>query len=148
MTYPNPARPSRDSPSTPTPLAAGYAVGFADAPLAAEGDYPRYPAGAGTAAAGGTPSDAQGRPGQAPGPGLDGRGRVRRTRISGVWIGLVAAGVFLILLIIFMLRTSTTPDPLPWAHRPGVDRPRLATGRRLRADHRRGAGERADLATA
>jgi len=40
------------------------------------------------------------------------------------------------------------PDLLPWAQRPGVDRARLATGRRLRADHRRGAGERADLATA
>jgi len=48
------------------------------------------------------PTDAQGRPGPAPGSGLDGRGRVRRTRISGVWIGLVAAGVFLILLIIFI----------------------------------------------
>jgi uncharacterized integral membrane protein len=33
---------------------------------------------------------------------LDARGKVRRTRISGVWIGLVAAGVFLILLIIFV----------------------------------------------
>jgi len=49
-----------------------------------------------------TPIDAQGRSGPAPGSGLDGRGRVRRTRISGVWIGLVAAGVFLILLIIFI----------------------------------------------
>ena len=33
---------------------------------------------------------------------MDARGKVRRTRISGVWIGLVAAGVFLILLIIFV----------------------------------------------
>jgi len=49
-----------------------------------------------------TPIDAQGRPGPPSGQGLDGRGRVRRTRISGVWIGLVAAGVFLILLIIFI----------------------------------------------
>ena len=49
-----------------------------------------------------TPIDAQGRSGPASSPGLDGRGRVRRTRISGVWIGLVAAGVFLILLIIFI----------------------------------------------
>ena len=40
-----------------------------------------------------TPIDAQGRSGPASSPGLDGRGRVRRTRISGVWIGLVAAGV-------------------------------------------------------
>jgi hypothetical protein len=56
MTYPNPGETQPDSPSTPTPLAAGYAVGFADAALAAAGDYPRYPAGAGTAAAGGTPT--------------------------------------------------------------------------------------------
>lgn len=46
--------------------------------------------------------DAQGRPRSAPGPGLDSRGRVGPTRISGAWIGLVAAGVFLILLIIFI----------------------------------------------
>jgi hypothetical protein len=70
------------------------------------------------------------------------------TRISGVWIGLVAAGVFLILLIIFIAQNLNDARSTSWAQRQGVDRARLATGRRLRADHRRGAGERADLATA
>jgi uncharacterized integral membrane protein len=107
MTYPNPGDTQPGSPSTspPTPHPAPPTTSWAsppDTPPAAAGDYPRYPAGAGTAAAGGMPTDAQGRPGPAPGSGLDGRGRVRRTRISGVWIGLVAAGVFLILLIIFI----------------------------------------------
>jgi len=54
-----------------------------------------------------TPTDARGRPGPGPGPGLDGRGKVRRTRISGVWIGLVATGAFLILLIIFIAQNRT-----------------------------------------
>jgi len=37
-----------------------------------------------------------------------GRSRaVRRTRISGVWIGLVATGAFLILLIIFIAQNRT-----------------------------------------
>ena len=49
-----------------------------------------------------TPIDAQGRSGPASSPGLDGRGRVRRTRISGVCIRLAYAGVFLILLLIFI----------------------------------------------
>jgi len=48
--------------------------------------------------------DARDRLRPTPGPGLDARGKVRRTRISGVWIGLVAAGVFLILLIIFVAK--------------------------------------------
>jgi uncharacterized integral membrane protein len=37
-----------------------------------------------------------------PPAGFDSKGRVRRTRISGVWIGLVAAGLILVLLIIFI----------------------------------------------
>jgi hypothetical protein len=95
-----------------------------------------------------TPIDAQGRSGPAPGPGLDGRGRVRRTRISGVWIGLVAAGVFLILLIIFIAQ-NLNDAPIHFLGLNGqVSRARLATSRRVRADHRRGAGERADPATA
>ncbi len=37
-----------------------------------------------------------------PPPGFDDRGRVRRTKVSGVWIGLIAAVVVLVLLIIFI----------------------------------------------
>jgi uncharacterized integral membrane protein len=47
-------------------------------------------------------TEAQVRPQPAERPGLDARGKVRRTRISGVWVGLVAAGLILILLIIFI----------------------------------------------
>jgi uncharacterized integral membrane protein len=45
----------------------------------------------------------------APSAGLDARGKVRRTRISGLWIELVAAGVFLILLIIFIAQNLNDP---------------------------------------
>jgi uncharacterized integral membrane protein len=41
-------------------------------------------------------------PPQAARAGLDARGRVHRTRVSGVWIGVVLAGIILILLIIFI----------------------------------------------
>jgi uncharacterized integral membrane protein len=34
--------------------------------------------------------------------GFDDKGHVKRTKISGVWIGLIAAAVLLILLIIFI----------------------------------------------
>jgi uncharacterized integral membrane protein len=39
--------------------------------------------------------------------GFDHRGRVRRTRISGVWVGLIAAAVFLTLLVIFIAQNQT-----------------------------------------
>jgi uncharacterized integral membrane protein len=37
-----------------------------------------------------------------PPPGFDDRGHVRRTKVSGVWVGLIAAVVVLVLLIIFI----------------------------------------------
>ncbi len=37
-----------------------------------------------------------------PKPGLDDKGHVRRTRVSIVWVGLIAAAVFLILLVVFI----------------------------------------------
>jgi uncharacterized integral membrane protein len=43
-----------------------------------------------------------------PSPGLDRRGRVRRTRAGGIWIGLIATAVVLILLLIFVLQNSRT----------------------------------------
>jgi len=41
-----------------------------------------------------------------PAPGFDQKGRVRRTRVSGVWIGLIGTALFLILLIIFIAQNS------------------------------------------
>jgi uncharacterized integral membrane protein len=41
-------------------------------------------------------------------PGLTQRGRVRRTRVGSIWIGLIAAAVVLILLLVFVLQNSRT----------------------------------------
>jgi uncharacterized integral membrane protein len=40
--------------------------------------------------------------------GFDDRGRVRRTAVSGVWIGLIAAAILLILLIVFIAQNLDT----------------------------------------
>ena len=42
----------------------------------------------------------------APAPGFNERGHVRATRVSGVWIGLIATALFVILLIIFIAQNS------------------------------------------
>lgn len=39
-------------------------------------------------------------------PGFDNRGHVRRTRVSGVWIGLITAAVVLIVLVIFIAQNT------------------------------------------
>jgi uncharacterized integral membrane protein len=44
----------------------------------------------------------------APAAGFDAKGRVHRTRISGVWIGLITAAVFLILLVVFIAQNTAT----------------------------------------
>ncbi|CAN5416207.1 hypothetical protein BH10ACT8_BH10ACT8_21570 [soil metagenome] len=41
-------------------------------------------------------------------PGFDHKGHVRRTRVSGVWMGLIGTALFLILLIIFIAQNSRT----------------------------------------
>lgn len=41
-----------------------------------------------------------------PAPGFDARGRVKATRVSGVWVGLIGTAVFLILLVIFIAQNS------------------------------------------
>jgi uncharacterized integral membrane protein len=41
-----------------------------------------------------------------PAPGFNERGHVRTTKVSGVWIGLIATALFLILLIIFIAQNS------------------------------------------
>jgi lipopolysaccharide assembly protein A len=42
----------------------------------------------------------------APAPGFNEKGHVRATRVSGVWIGLIATALFVILLIIFIAQNS------------------------------------------
>ena len=39
-------------------------------------------------------------------PGLDRHGRVRRTRTSGIWVGLIVSAIFVILLIVFIAQNS------------------------------------------
>ena len=53
------------------------------------------------------------RPGQpavrtlgSPAAGFDAKGRVHRTRISAVWVGLITAAVFLILLVVFIAQNT------------------------------------------
>jgi uncharacterized integral membrane protein len=45
-------------------------------------------------------------PQRIPAPGFDRKGHVRLTRVSGVWIGLIGAAIFLILLVIFIAQNS------------------------------------------
>jgi uncharacterized integral membrane protein len=42
----------------------------------------------------------------APAPGFDDRGRVRATKVTGVWVGLIGTALFLILLVIFVAQNS------------------------------------------
>jgi uncharacterized integral membrane protein len=41
-----------------------------------------------------------------PAPGFDDRGRVRPSKVSGVWVGLIGTALFLILLVIFIAQNS------------------------------------------
>ncbi|WP_157749520.1 lipopolysaccharide assembly LapA domain-containing protein [Jatrophihabitans sp. GAS493] len=41
-----------------------------------------------------------------PTPGLDSHGRVRRTRASGAWVGLITATLVLILLVVFIAQNT------------------------------------------
>jgi uncharacterized integral membrane protein len=41
-----------------------------------------------------------------PAPGFNDKGHVRATKVSGVWIGLIATALFVILLIIFVAQNS------------------------------------------
>lgn len=118
MTYP-PApgapgnRPGPDRPLDPR-VPGGAPPQQGDPTLPGGHGEPGAPAGADPVRGGG--------PGAAPGPdagpesagpeqrptpaGFDDRGRVRRTRVSGVWIGLILIAVLLILLIIFIAQNS------------------------------------------
>jgi uncharacterized integral membrane protein len=41
-----------------------------------------------------------------PAPGFNERGHVQATKVSGVWIGLIATALFVILLVIFIAQNS------------------------------------------
>lgn len=41
-----------------------------------------------------------------PAPGFNDKGRVKSTAVSGVWVGLIATAVFLILLVVFIAQNS------------------------------------------
>src|SRR4029450_6380579 len=41
-----------------------------------------------------------------PAAGFDTKGRIHRTRISAVWVGLITAAVFLILLVVFIVQNT------------------------------------------
>ena len=43
-----------------------------------------------------------------PAAGFDSAGHVRRRRVGTVWVGLIAAAVFLILLVVFIAQNQTT----------------------------------------
>lgn len=71
-------------------------LGSATGPAVTPGTDPvaGYPASGGRAGSG------------APAPGFNEKGHVRATRVSGVWIGLIATALFVILLIIFIAQNS------------------------------------------
>jgi uncharacterized integral membrane protein len=50
----------------------------------------------------------QAEPVAAPPAGFDEKGRVKRTKVSGVWIGLIAVAIVLILLIVFIAQNLNT----------------------------------------
>lgn len=51
-------------------------------------------------------AEVSGAPATHPAPGFNERGHVRATKVSGVWIGLIATALFVILLVIFIAQNS------------------------------------------
>lgn len=96
-----------DAPSIPPPPPGPMAPTTPTAPTApAEPTGPTTPT-AGPPATGPYVQPAETPPPAVIQPGIDAKGRVRRSRVSGVWIGLVTAAVFLILLVIFIAQNLT-----------------------------------------
>ncbi len=96
--YPDQPSPYQSQPYQPVPPEHGAVPpGPADRPPA---DGPEHPSG---------PLPAQQSSPQQPTPyGFDDQGRVKRTKVSGVWIGLIAAAIVLILLIVFIAQNLNT----------------------------------------
>jgi len=85
-------------PGTGPRLTPPPAPGAAGSPAPAEAESLATPAGGAPVSGGpvtGTPA-----------PGFDERGHVRATKVSGVWIGLIATAVFVVLLVIFIAQNS------------------------------------------
>jgi uncharacterized integral membrane protein len=78
------------------------APGLAGGGVPAEHESLAAPAGAAPASGGPVTGTSSG----APAPGFDERGHVRSTKVSSVWIGLIATALFVILLIIFVAQNS------------------------------------------
>ena len=70
------------------------------------GAVPAEPPAVDRPASGGAPSAGRSPAAGTPAPGFDQRGHVRGGRVSGVWIGLIATALFVILLIIFIAQNS------------------------------------------
>ena len=83
--------------------------GFSTQPPAGGQRLPpeQVPPGPQTASYQGAQPDTGNEP-SAPPYGFDDKGRVKRTKVSGVWIGLIAAAIVLILLIIFIAQNLNT----------------------------------------
>jgi uncharacterized integral membrane protein len=84
-----------DGPNEPTTAWAGRSEEFAGE--SAESDPPTFPPPAFSAAE--PPHRTHQR-------GVDDRGRVKSSKVSGIWIGLISTALFLILLIIFIAQNS------------------------------------------
>lgn len=69
--------------------------------------YPPMPPGDSVSAPGAPGAATAGVP-EGPGPAFDRRGRVRRGKVSAVWVGLIAAAILVILLIIFIAQNLTS----------------------------------------
>jgi uncharacterized integral membrane protein len=95
-------------PRAPRPPAAPYPPPGQPPPTAQHAHgIPGPPVGGGSDAQGAwsTPGPAAAPTG--PAAGFDRSGHVRRSRVSGVWVGLIAVAVFLILLVIFIAQNLT-----------------------------------------
>ncbi|MEO7261215.1 MAG: lipopolysaccharide assembly protein LapA domain-containing protein [Jatrophihabitantaceae bacterium] len=102
-------------PSPPPRSSSDFGGPPGTGPLATPSDYgagadPAVPVGREPVAAApvsggpvaGAPATDSGRPA----PGFNDRGHVRATKVSGIWIGLIATALFVILLIIFIAQNS------------------------------------------
>ncbi len=113
-------QPPADRAGTPRPTPTGSGVptasdsassGGARSPQSSDSRRPRdEPSVPATGSSGGPVADRDRQDSADPRPaapaGLDQKGKVRRTRVSALWIGLVVAAILAILLLIFIAQNS------------------------------------------